>query len=160
VDAHSTVPLQEPAPYEVLGQAPPGLGGGLGQVDGHVKDDLSEEHDASLRDLVDDNGEEGVEQSTDCNMGDHLTPDQKSKLQGLLDENRNDVAFTMEATTICGDKFEITPDDTPTLEVLRPATLGLGGGLGPVNESAQDDDTVVFHRIKADENEAKPSRDS
>jgi hypothetical protein len=50
VDAHSTVPLQELAPNEVLGQAPPGLGGGLGQVDGFVNNDPSEEHDASLPD--------------------------------------------------------------------------------------------------------------
>jgi hypothetical protein len=96
-------------------------------------------------------------------MGDHLTPDQKSKLQRLFDENRNIFAFTMEATTIRGDTIKITPDDTddtPTLKVLRPATLGLQGGLGPFNESAQDNDTVVFHPTKADENEAKPSLDS
>jgi hypothetical protein len=162
VDAHSTTPLQEPTPNEVLGQAPPGLGGGLGQVDGHMNNDPLEEHDAFLPDLVDDKEEEGDEPSTDWDMGDHLTPDQKSKLQELLDENRNVFKFTMEAmTTIRGGKFKVTKThDTPTLEVLRPATLGLGGGLGPVHESAQDDDTVVFHPIKADENEAKPSLDS
>jgi hypothetical protein len=69
VDAHSTVPLQEPAPDEVLGQAPPGFGGGLGQVDGHVNDDPSEEHDASLPVFVDDKEEEGDEPSTDWSMG-------------------------------------------------------------------------------------------
>jgi hypothetical protein len=53
------IPLQEPAPNEVLGQAPPGLGGRLGQVDCHVNDDPSEAHDASLPDLVHDNREEG-----------------------------------------------------------------------------------------------------
>jgi hypothetical protein len=46
VDAHSTIPLQEPAPNEVLRQAPPGLGGGLGQVDGRMNNDPSEKHDA------------------------------------------------------------------------------------------------------------------
>jgi hypothetical protein len=64
VDAHSTIPLQEPAPDEVLGQAPPGLGGGLGQINGHVNDDPSEEHDAFLPDLINDNGEEGDGPST------------------------------------------------------------------------------------------------
>jgi hypothetical protein len=59
VVAHSMIPLQEPAPNEVLGQAPPGLGGRLGQVDCHVNDDPSEAHDASLPDLVHDNREEG-----------------------------------------------------------------------------------------------------
>jgi hypothetical protein len=132
VDAHSPVPLQEPAPNEVLGQAPPGLGGRLGQNDGHVNDDPSEEHDASLPHLVNDNEEEGDDPSTDWNMDDHLTPNQKSKQQGLLDENRNAFAITMATTTIRGDKCAITPDDTLTLEVLRPATLGLGGGLDPV----------------------------
>jgi hypothetical protein len=113
-----------------------------------------------LTHLVDDNEEEGDEPSTDNDMGDHPTPDRKRKLQGLLDENRNVFAFTMEATTIRGDKCEITPDDTPTLEMLQPAHLGLGGGLGPVKESAQDDDTVVFHPTKVDENKAMPSPDS
>jgi hypothetical protein len=79
VDAHSTIPLQEPAPDEVLGQAPPGLGGGLGQIDGHVNDDPSKEHDASLPDLVNDIGEEGDEPSTDWDMGDHLTPGSKEQ---------------------------------------------------------------------------------
>jgi hypothetical protein len=160
VDAHSTIPLQEPAPDEVLGQAPPGLGGGLGQIDGHVNDDPSKEHDASLPDLVNDIGEEGDEPSTDWDMGDHLTPDPKSKLQKLLDENRNVFAFTMDnMTTIQGETFKVTlTNDTPTLEVLGPATVGLGGGLDPVPDykSAQDDDTVVFHPIKEDENAAKP----
>jgi hypothetical protein len=87
VDAHSTIPLQEPAPDEVLGQAPPGFRGGLGQIDGHMNDDPSEEHDASLPDLINDNGKEGDGPSTDRDMGDHLTLDPKSKLQKLLDEN-------------------------------------------------------------------------
>jgi hypothetical protein len=85
-DAHSTISLQEPAPNEVLGQAPPGLGGGLCQIDGHMNDDQSEEHDASLPDLVNDNGEEGDEPSTGWDMGNHLIPDPKSKLHKLLDE--------------------------------------------------------------------------
>jgi hypothetical protein len=59
VDAHTMVPLQEPAPDEVLGQAPPGLEGGLSQTDGHMNDDPSEEHDTSLPDLINDNEEEG-----------------------------------------------------------------------------------------------------
>jgi hypothetical protein len=85
VNANSTVPPPEPAPDEVLGQAPPGLGGGLGQVDGQVENDPSEEHDATLPDLIDGDEEEGNEPSTTWEMGDHLTPDQKSKLQELLD---------------------------------------------------------------------------
>jgi hypothetical protein len=46
--------------------------------------------------------------------------------------------------------------------VLGPATLGLGGELNPVKDfqSVQDHDTVVFHPIKVDENEAKPSLNS
>jgi hypothetical protein len=150
------IPLQEPAPDEVLGQAPPGLGGGLGQIDGHVNDEPSEEQDAFLPDLLNDNGEEG-----DWDMGDHLTPDLKSKLLG---ENRNVFAFTMDnMTTIQGETFKVTlTNDTPTLEVLGPATLGLGGGLDPVHDykSAKDDGTVVFHPIKAGENETKPSFES
>jgi hypothetical protein len=119
VGAHSTVPPPEPAPDEVLGQAPPGLGGGLGRVDGQVEDDPSEEHDASLPDLIDDEEEGGDEPSTDWEMGDHLTPDQKSKRQELLDENRDVFAFTMEEmTTVQGEKFKITlTDDTP---IFRP----------------------------------------
>jgi hypothetical protein len=83
--------------------------------------------------------------------------DPKSKLQKLLDENGNVFAFTMDnMTTIQGETFKVTlTNDTPTLEVLGPATHGLRGGLDPV-KSVQDDDTVVFHPIKADENEAKP----
>jgi hypothetical protein len=65
VNANSTIPLQEPAPDEVLAQAPPGLGGGLGQFDGCVIDDPSEDHDASLPDLINENGEEGDGPSTD-----------------------------------------------------------------------------------------------
>jgi hypothetical protein len=156
VDAHSTIPLQEPAPDEVLEQAPPGLGGGLGQINGHVTDDPSKEHDASLSELVNDN-----EPSTDRDMGDHITPDSKSKLQKLLDENRNVFAFTMDnMTTIQGETFKVTlTNDTPILEVLGPATLRLGGELDPDKdcESKWDNDTVVFHPIKADENEAMPS---
>jgi hypothetical protein len=97
-------------------------------------------------------------------MGDHLTLDPKSKLQKLLAENRNVFTFTMDnMTTIQGETFKVTlTNDTPTLDVLRPATLGLGGGLDPVKDfqSVQNNDTVVFHPIKADENEAKPSLDS
>jgi hypothetical protein len=124
VDAHSTIPLPDSAPNEVLGQAPPGLGGGLGQIDGHVNDDPSEEQDASLPDLVNDNREEGDQPSTDWDMGDHLTPDPKSKLQKLLDEKRNVFAFTMDnMTTIQGETFKVTlTNDTPTLEVMGPAT--------------------------------------
>jgi hypothetical protein len=128
VDAHSTIPLQEPAQDEVLGQAPPGLrlGGGLGQIDGHVNDDPSEKHDASLPDLVNDNGEEGDEPSTDLDMGKHLTPDPKSKLQKLLDENRNVFAFTMDnMTTLQGETFKVTlTNDTPTLEQQHSGSGG------------------------------------
>jgi hypothetical protein len=163
MDAHSTIPLQEPAPDEVLGQAPPGLGGGLGQIDGRVNNDPSENYDASLPDLINDK-EEGDGPSTDWDMGDHLTLDPKSKLQKLLAENRNVFTFTRDnMITIQGETFKVTlTDDTPTLDVLEPATLGLGGGLDPVKnfQSVQDDDTIVFHPIKADENEAKPSLDS
>jgi hypothetical protein len=66
-------------------------------------------------------------------------------------------------TTIQAKTFKVTSTNaTPTLDVLEPATLGLGGGLDPVKDfqSVQDDDTGVFHPIKADENEAKPSLDS
>jgi hypothetical protein len=100
VDAHSTIPLQEPAPDEVLGQAPPGLGGGLGQIDDHVNDDPSEEHDASSPNLINDNGEEGDGPSTDWDMGDHLTVDPKSKRKKLLAENRNVFTFTMDNMTM------------------------------------------------------------
>jgi hypothetical protein len=119
VDAQTTVPPPKPAADEVLGQAPPGLGRGLGRVDGQVEDDPSEEHDASLPDLIDDEEEGGDEPSTDWEMGDHLTPDQKSKLQELLDENRDVFAFTMEEmTTVRGENFKITlTDDTP---IFRP----------------------------------------
>jgi hypothetical protein len=119
VEAHSTVPPPEPAPDEVSGQAPPGLGGGLGQVDGQVEDDPSEEIDACLPDLINGDEEEGDEPSTDWDMGDHLPPDQESKLQELLDENRDVFAFTMEEmTTVRGEKFKITlTDDTP---IFRP----------------------------------------
>jgi hypothetical protein len=45
-------------------------------------------------------------------MGDHLTPDQKSKLQELLDENGDVFAFTMEEmTTVRGEKFKIALTD-------------------------------------------------
>jgi hypothetical protein len=84
VDTPSTVPLPEPAPDEVLGQAPPGLGGGLGRVDGQVEDDPSEEHDASLPDLIDDEEERGDEPSTDWEMGDHLTLDQRASCKSCL----------------------------------------------------------------------------
>jgi hypothetical protein len=119
VNANSTVPPPEPALDEVLGQAPPGLGGGLGQVDGQVENNPSEEHDACLPNLIDGNEEEGNEPSTDWEMGDHLTPDQKSKLQELLDENRDVFAFTMEEmTTVRGEKFKIAlTNDTP---IFRP----------------------------------------
>jgi hypothetical protein len=67
-------------------------------------------------------------------------------------------------TTIQGETFKVTlTNATPTLDVLGPATLGLGGELDPVKDckSIQDDDgTIVFHPIKADENEARPSLDS
>jgi hypothetical protein len=118
VNAHSTVPSPEPAPDEVLGQAPPGFGGGLGQVDGQVEDDPSEEHDASLPDLINDEEGEDIP-STDWEMGDHLTPDQKSKLQELLNENRDVFTFTMEEmTTVRAEKFNITlTDDT---SIFRP----------------------------------------
>jgi hypothetical protein len=102
-----------------------------------------------------------INRSADDNMGDHLKPDQTlSKLQELLDENRNVFMFMMEAmTTIRRGKFKVTlTNDTPTLEMLGPATLGLGGELGPINESAQGNDTVAFHPTKVDESEAKPSR--
>jgi hypothetical protein len=164
VDAHSTIPLQDPAPDEVLGQASPGLGGGLGQIDGRVNDDPSEKYDASLPDLINDNEEEGDGPSTDWDMGGHLTLDPKSKLQKLLTENRNVFTFTMDnMTTIQKETFKVTlTNHAPTLDVLGSATLGLGGGLDPVKDfqSVHDNDTVVFHPIKADENEAKPSFDS
>jgi hypothetical protein len=128
-----------------------------------VNDDPNE-HDASLPDLIDDNGEEGDGPSTDWDMGDHRTPDSKSKLQKLLHENRNVFAFTMDnMITIQGKTFKVTlTNNTPTLDVLEPATLGLRGRLNPVKDfqSVKDDDTVVFNPIKADENEAKSSLDS
>jgi hypothetical protein len=97
-------------------------------------------------------------------MGDHLTLDSKGELQKLLDENRNVFTFTMDnMTTIQEKTFKVTPtNNTPTFEVLGLATFGLGGALDLVNayKLAQDDGTVVFHPIKADENEAKPSFDS
>jgi hypothetical protein len=124
VDAHSTLPLQEPALDEVLGQAPPGLGGGLGQIDGRVNDDPSENYDASLPDLINDDGEESDGPSIDSDMGDQLTLEPKSKLQKLLAENRNVLTFTMDnMTTIQGKTFKVTlTNDTPTLDVLGPAT--------------------------------------
>jgi hypothetical protein len=129
-----------------------------------VNDDPSENHDAFLPDLIYDNGEEGDGPSTDWDMGDHLTLHPKSKLQKLLAENRNFFTFTMDnMTTIQGETFKVTlTNDTPTLYVLGPATLRLGGGFDSVKDfqSVRDDDTVVFHPIKADENEAKPSLDS
>jgi hypothetical protein len=67
-------------------------------------------------------------------------------------------------TTIQEETFKVTlmNDSTPTLDVLGPATLGLGGGLDPVKDfkSVHDDATVVFHPFKADKNKAKPSLDS
>jgi hypothetical protein len=108
--------------------------------------------------------EEGDELSTDWDMDDPFTPNLKSKLQKLLGENRNVFAFTMDnMTTIQRETFKVTlTNDTPILEVLGPATLRLGGRLDSVHDykSAQDDDTVVFHPIKAVENEIKPSFES
>jgi hypothetical protein len=76
----------------------PGSGGGLGQINGHVNDDPNK-HDAFLPDLINDNGEEGNGPSIDWDMGYHLTLDPKSKLQNLLDENRNVFALTMANKT-------------------------------------------------------------
>jgi hypothetical protein len=44
-------------------------------------------------------GEKGDGPSINWDMADFLTPDPKSKLQKLLDENRNVFAFTMDNMT-------------------------------------------------------------
>jgi hypothetical protein len=84
-----------------------------------VEDDPSEEHDAPLPDLIDDKEEGEDTPSTDWEMGDHLTPDQKSKLQELLDGSRDVFAFTIEEmTTVRGEKFKITlTDDIPSFDL-------------------------------------------
>jgi hypothetical protein len=99
---------------EVPGRGPPDLGGGQGQGGDRPSDDMES---PDLPELLQGESSDEEEESpaTEWDMGDHLTVEQKSELQELLDEFRDEFAFDMsEMTTIRGEKFKIhVKDETP-----------------------------------------------
>jgi hypothetical protein len=89
----------------VPGRVPPDLGGEQGQVGDQPSDDTES---PDLHELLQGESSDEEEESpvTEWDMGDHLTVEQKSKLQELLDEFGDVFAFDMsEMTTVQGEKF-------------------------------------------------------
>jgi hypothetical protein len=101
-------------PEEVPGRGPPDLGGGQGQVGDQPSDDTES---PDLPELLQGESSDEEEESpaTEWDMEDHLTVEQKSELQELLDEFRDVFAFDMsEMTMVQGEKFKIpVKDETP-----------------------------------------------